>query len=90
MAVCMDGCRILPTSLVTLTLKSSNENGRMDANKLHFLTCMKKPAKRALLMLTMLLREPKAGTEMGSSILFRVSVSSLRIPSAINKALWSR
>lgn len=90
MAVCMDGCRILPTCLVTLTLKSSNENGRMDANKLQFLTCMKKPAKRALLMLTALLREPKAGTEMGSSILFRVSVSSLRIPSAISKALWSR
>lgn len=51
---------------------------------------MKKPASRALLMLRVLLREPKAGTETGSSILFRVSVSSVRRASAISRAAWLR
>lgn len=51
---------------------------------------MKKPASRALLMLRVLPREPKAGTETGSSILFRVSVSSVRRASAISRAAWLR
>lgn len=40
------------------------------------LTCMKKPASRALFMLRVLFLDPKAGTEMGNSILFRVLMSS--------------
>lgn len=70
--------------------EAESENGRIDAAALYFLTCMKKPAKRALLMLTVLPREPKAGTDTGSSILFSVSVSSVRIASAVRRAPWSR
>lgn len=44
---------------------------------------MKNPANRARLMLTMLLLEPKAGKDTGSSIRFRISVSSDRIASAV-------
>lgn len=37
---------------------------------------MKKPASRALFMFRVLFRDPKAGTEMGNSILFRMLMSS--------------
>ena len=47
---------------------------------------MKKPASRALLMLWVLVLVPKDGSEMGSSILFRVSVSSDRMASAVFRA----
>lgn len=46
-------------------------------------TCMKNPASRALLMLWVLVLVPNEGSEMGSSILFRVSVSSDRMASAV-------
>lgn len=46
-------------------------------------TCMKNPASRALLMLWVFVLVPKEGSEMGSSILFRVSVSSDRMASAV-------
>lgn len=44
---------------------------------------MKKPASRALFRLRLLVLVPKEGSEMGSSILFRVSVSSERMASAV-------
>lgn len=44
---------------------------------------MKNPAGRALFMLWVLVFVPKEASEMGSSILFRVSVSSDRTASAV-------
>lgn len=53
-------------------------------------TCMKNPASRALLMLWVLVLVPKEGSEMGSSILFRVSVNSDRMASAVFREEQSR
>lgn len=47
---------------------------------------MKKPASRALFRLRLLVLVPKEGSEMGSSILFRVSVNSERTASAVFSA----
>lgn len=47
---------------------------------------MKKPASRALLTLWVLVLVPKKGSEMGSSILFRVSVNSDLMASASFRA----
>lgn len=44
---------------------------------------MKKPASNACLMFKLLFLEPKAGKDTGSSIRFRISVSSERIASAV-------
>lgn len=51
---------------------------------------MKNPASRALLRLWVLLLVPKEGSEMGSSILFRVSASSDRMASAVFREELSR
>lgn len=51
---------------------------------------MKNPASSALFMFRVLLRDPNAGIEMGSSILLRVSVSSAWSASAIRRAVWLR
>lgn len=53
-------------------------------------TCMKKPASRALFRLWLLVLVPKDGSEMGSSILFRVSVNSDRMASAVFREEWDR
>lgn len=47
---------------------------------------MKNPASRALLMLCVLVLVPKEGSEMGSSILLRVSVNSDLTASAVFRA----
>lgn len=47
---------------------------------------MKNPARRALLMLRVLVLVPKVGSEMGSSILFKVSVNSDLMASAVFRA----
>ena len=49
---------------------------------------MKKPASRALLMLPVLVFVPKQGSEMGNSILRRMSVSSDLVASAVCRAVW--
>lgn len=59
-----------------------------DVERLH--TCMKNPASRALLMLWVLDLVPKEASEMGSSILFRVSVSSERTASAVFRDVYTR
>lgn len=59
-----------------------------DVKRLH--TCMKNPASRALLMLWVLVLVPKEASEMGSSILFRVSVSSERTASAVFRDEYTR
>lgn len=51
---------------------------------------MKNPASRALLMLWVLVLVPKEASEMGSSILFRVSVSSERTASAVFRDEYTR
>lgn len=53
-------------------------------------TCMKKPANRALFRLRLLVLVPNEGSEMGSSILFRVSVSSERTTSAVLSEEYDR
>ena len=47
---------------------------------------MKNPASRAFLMLRVLILEPKAGMDTGSSILLRVVISSERRASAVCRA----
>lgn len=51
---------------------------------------MKKPASRALFRFRLLVLVPKEGWEMGSSILFRVSVSSERTASAVFSEEYDR
>lgn len=51
---------------------------------------MKNPASRALLTLWVLVLVPKEAWEMGSSILFRVSVSSDRTASAAFRDEYAR
>lgn len=51
---------------------------------------MKKPASRALFRLMLLVLVPKEGSEMGSSILFRVLVSSERTASAFFSEEYDR
>lgn len=51
---------------------------------------MKYPASSALLILSALVLVPKAGSEMGSSILFRMSVSWALMASAVCRAAQHR
>lgn len=62
----------------------------IDLNERSFGTCMKYPASRALLMLMALVLVPKEGSETGSSVRLRMSVSSARMASAVCRAAQHR